>query len=157
MENTNDRPPLTDISVSGTYKLKLFPMKFGKFYQDTDRETGQPTGTISYPIFFADSTGKCLKKFYSSQKPKALNLLRAKFGGGWAEDKDLLRTDCTEAEFIEFMRPAFLQTCLVGVEVTDKGVSPKGYKKYAYKLEFPRGSQKPTTAPKPDADGPLPF
>lgn len=151
MEPKKEYPPLSDISVSGTYKLKIFPMKFGKFYRDTDRETGKETGTISYPVFFADASGKCLKKYYSSRRPKALNLLRAKFNGGWAEDKDLLRSDCTEAEFIEFMRPCFLQTCLVGVEVTEKGVSASGRPKYAYNLEFPRGSQKPTISePTPD-------
>lgn len=152
----NDRPPLSDISVSGTYKLKMFPIKFGKFYKDTDRDTGNETGTISYPVFFADSSGKCLTKYFSSRSPKALNLLRAKFGGGWAEDKDMLRMDCTEAEFIEFMRPAFLQTCLIGVEVTPNGVSASGRKKYKYNLSYPKGSQKPIVDDKP-ADGAIEF
>jgi hypothetical protein len=31
MEPNNEKKTLTDISVSGTYKLKLFQMKFGKF------------------------------------------------------------------------------------------------------------------------------
>ena len=152
MEPNNEKTPLSDISVSGTYKLKLFPMKFGKLYPDTDRETGNPTGTISYRVFFCDDKGNCLSKYFSSRSPKALNLLRAKFGGGWAEDKDMLRMDCTEAEFIEFMRPAFLQTCLVGVEVTDKGVSANGRKKYGYSLTYPKGSQKPVVQDKPAID-----
>jgi hypothetical protein len=60
--------------------------------------------------------------------------------------------DCSEAEFIEFMRPAFLQTCLIGVEVTDKGVSANGRKKYAYSLTYPKGSQKPVVNDRPAID-----
>lgn len=146
----NDRPPLTDISVSGTYKLKIFPLKFGKFYEDTDRETGAKTGTLSYPIFFADDKGNCLKKYYSSRSPKALNFLRAKFGGGWAEDSELIKTNACEADIIEFMRPCFLKTCLVGVEVIPNGVTASGRPKYKYNLEFPKGSQKPVVQDKPD-------
>lgn len=143
MEPNNERQPLTDISVSGTYKLKLFPMKFGKFYPDTNYETKQPNGGIVYQIFFSDDKGNCLRKKYSSTKPKALNFLRAKFGGGWAEDNELLRVDCSEAEFIEFMRPAFLKTCLVGVEIKKTGVGASGRPWYNYDLTFPKGSEKP--------------
>lgn len=152
MEPNNERPPLTDISVSGTYKLKIFPLKFGKFYEDTKRETGEKTGTLSYPIFFADDKGNCLKKYYSTRSPKALNFLRAKFGGGWAEESELLKTNASEADIIEFMRPCFLKTCLVGVEVIPNGVSASGRPKYKYNLEFPKGSQKPVVQDKPAFD-----
>ena len=152
MEPNNERPPLTDISVSGTYKLKIFPLKFGKFYEDTDRDSGAKTGTLSYPIFFADDKGNCLKKYYSTRSPKALNFLRAKFGGGWAEDSELLKTNACEADIIEFMRPCFLKTCLVGVEVIPNGVGASGRPRYKYNLEFPKGSQKPVVQDKPAID-----
>ena len=151
----NERPPLTDITVSGTYKLKLFPLKFGKFYEDTDRETGNKTGTLSYAIFFADDKGNCLRKYYSSRSPKALNLLRAKFGGGWAEEADMIKSNACEADIIEFMRPAFLKTCLVGVKVTPNGVSAAGRPRYKYDLEFPKGSQKPVVNDAPEANPPF--
>jgi hypothetical protein len=155
MEPKNEYPPLSDISVSGTYKLKLFPMKFGKFYPDTDRETGNPTGTLSYRVFFADDKGNCLSKYFSSRSPKALNLLRAKFNGGWAEEADMIKTNACEADIIEFMRPAFLQTCLIGVEVIDKGVGANGKKKYGYNLTYPKGSQKPLVNEAPEANPPF--
>ena len=152
MEPNNEKKTLTDISVSGTYKLKMFPLKFGKFKPDTDYETKQPNGCLVYFIHFQDDNGNCLNKKFSSKSPKALNLLRAKFGGGWAEDKDLLRMDCTEAEFIEFMRPAFLQTCLVGVEIKKSGVGKTGRTWYNYDLIYPRGSQKPVVNDRPAID-----
>jgi hypothetical protein len=152
MEPNNEQTPLTDISVAGTYKLKLFPLKFGKFIQDLDWDTKVPTGTISYPIFFRDDKGNCLRKKFSSKSPKSLNLLRAKFGGGWAEDKDLLRTDCSEAEFIEFMRPAFLQTALIGIEIKKSGVGKTGKTWYNYDFVYPRGSQKPVVNDTPAID-----
>ena len=152
MEPNNELPALSDISVSGTYKLKIFPMKFGKFKTDTDRDTGNPTRTISYKVFFRDDKGNCLSKYFSSRSPRALNLLRAKFNGGWADDKDMLRKECSEAEFIEFMHPAFMQTCLIGVEVTDNGVSSTGRKKYAYNLTYPKGYQKPVVNERPSID-----
>jgi hypothetical protein len=155
MEPNNEQTTLTDISVSGTYKLKIFPLKFGKFYPDTDRETGNPTGTLSYPIFFRDDKGNCLTKYFSSRSPKALNLLRAKFGGGWAEEADMIKTNACEADIIEFMRPCFLQTCLIGVEVIDKGVRPNGKKKYGYNLTYPKGSQKPLVNEAPEANPPF--
>jgi hypothetical protein len=156
MEPNNEKKTLTDISVSGTYKLKLFPMKFGKFYPDTDFETKQPNGAIYYMVHFQDDKGNCLNKRFTSKSPKALNLLRAKFNGGWAEDKDLLRMDCSEAEFIEFMRPAFLQTCLIGVEVTPNGVSASGRARYKYSLTYPKGSQKPVVNDRPAIDDAAP-
>lgn len=152
MEPNNEKPKLNDISVNGTYKLKLFPMKFGKFFPDTDYNTKEPTGTISYSMHFQDDKGNCLNRKFSSKSPKALNLLRAKFNGGWAEDKDLLRTDCSEAEFIEFMRPAFLQTCLIGVEIKKSGVGKTGRTWYNYDFIYPRGSQKPVVNDSPAID-----
>lgn len=152
MEPNNEQTKLTDISVSGTYKLKLFPMKFGKFYPDTDFNTKEPTGTISYFMHFQDDKGNCLNRKFSSKSPKALNLLRAKFNGGWAEDKDLLPTDCSEAQFIEFMRPAFLQTCLIGVEIKKSGVGKTGRTWYNYDFIYPRGSQKPVVNDRPAID-----
>jgi hypothetical protein len=67
----------------------------------------------------------------------------------------MIKSNACEADIIEFMRPAFLKTCLVGVKVTPNGVSAAGRPRYKYDLEFPKGSQKPVVNDAPEANPPF--
>ena len=147
MTPNNDRPPLTDISASGTYKLKLIKPKFEKIKTWDD-------GTVSCRLFFVDDKGFCLSKNFSSKYGKALAMLVGKFSGKFQEKE--LRIDATPAEFLEYITPACGQTCLVGVEAEASG-EWNGRPQYKYKMNYPKGSQKPTVADKPSDGGALPF
>lgn len=142
MEPNNDRPPLTDISASGTFKLKLIKPKFEKIKAWDD-------GTVSARLFFVDDKGFCLSKSYGSKYGKALAMLVGKFSGKFVEKE--LRIDATPAEFLEYITPACGQTCLVGVEVTPDG-EYNGRPRYKYALKYPKGSQKPVVSDKPAID-----
>lgn len=136
----NDRPPLTDISQNGTYKLKLIKPKFEKIKKWDD-------GTVSCRLFFVDDKGFCLSKNFSSQYGKALAMLVGKFSGSFVENE--LRIDATPAEFMQYIEPACGKTCLVGVEATpDKEWN--GRQMYKYKMTYAKGSQKPVVQDKPD-------
>ena len=138
MEPTNDRPPLTNISTNGTYKLKLIRPK------GTDKVKVWEDGTCSARLFFVDDKGFCLSKNFSSKYGKALAMLVGKFSGKFAGE---IRLDATPAEYLEYISPACGQTILVGVECEPNG-EYNGKPQYKYKLTYPKGSQKPTV---PDA------
>jgi len=141
MEPNNEKIPLTTISQSGTYKLKLIRPK------GTDKVKVWEDGTSSCRLFFLDDKGFCLSKNFSSKYGKALAMLVGKFSGKFTNE---IRLDATPAEFLEYIAPACGQTLLVGVEVEPNG-EWQGKPQYKYKLSYPRGSQKPTVAePTPD-------
>jgi hypothetical protein len=142
MEPHNDRPPLTDISASGTFKLKLIKPKFEKIKAWDD-------GTVSARLFFVDDKGFCLTKSYGSKYGKSLAMLVGKFSGSFVEKE--LRIDATPAEFLEYITPACGKTCIVGVEVTPDG-EYNGRARYKYSLKFPKGSQKPIVNEAPAID-----
>jgi len=136
MEPNNDKAPLTTISQSGTYKLKLIRPK------GTDKVKVWEDGTSSCRLFFLDDKGFCLSKNFSSKYGKALAMLVGKFSGKFTNE---IRLDATPAEFLEYIAPACGQTLLVGVEVEPNG-EWQGKPQFKYKLSYPRGSQKPTVA-----------
>jgi hypothetical protein len=138
MENTNDRPPLTSISTSGSYKLKLIKPKPEKVKQWED-------GFVSSRLFFVDDKGFCLSKNFSSKYGKALAMLVGKFSGKFTEE---IRPDATTAEFLQYIAPACGQTILVGVEVEESG-EWNGKPQYKYRLTYPKGSQKPAAPQTP--------
>lgn len=149
MSTENNKTPLTNISQSGTYKLKLIRPK------GTEKVKVWDDGSVSCRLFFVDDKGFCLNKSYGSTYGKALAMLVGKFSGSFVENE--LRIDATPAEFLNYIEPACGKTCLVGVEVSqakDKQGNPKTYNgqpEYAYRLNFPKGSQKPVVQDKPDA------
>lgn len=144
MENQNDRPPLRNITESGTYRLKLCLPKFEQIRNNDD-------GTIWAKLFFVAADGACLSTIYGTKYPKSLGILVGKLSGKFMEDKDFLRSDASHAEFIEFLKPGAGKYTDIGVEVTPNGQYHK------YKLTFGRGSQKPTApAPSPSQEAP-PF
>ena len=140
----NDRPPLVTIERSGNYRLKLIAPKFEKVKVWED-------GTTSARLFFVDSAGNCLSKNYSTKYGKALAMLVGKFSGKFTAE---IRTDATQAEFLEYIKPACGQTIEVAVTVEPNG-EWQGKPQYKYKLAFAKGSQKPA-APEPQA-GDVPF
>ena len=141
-----DRPPLKSIETAGTYKLKLIKPAFDKIRAWED-------GTVSCRLFFVDDKGFCLSKNFSSKYGKALAMLVGKFSGKFVENE--LRIDATPAEFLNYIEPACGKTCLVGVEATpDKEWN--GRQMYKYKMNYPKGSQKPIVDDKP-ADGAIEF
>jgi len=140
-----ERPPLKSITVSGTYKLKLIKPKFEKVKQYED-------GTTSARLFFMDDAGNCLSKSYGTKYGKSLAMLVGKFSGKYAKE---IRLDATPAEFIEYVTPACGATCLVGVEVTP-GEIWNEKQQYKYKLNFPKGTIKPTVEDASSSEAP-PF
>lgn len=153
MEPTNEKTPLTTITQSGTYKLKLIRPK------GTDKVKVWGDGSASCKIFFLDDKGFCLWKPFGTTYAGALAMLVGKFSGKYTNE---IRLDATPAEYLQYLDPACGQTCLIGVEVShakDKNGNLKFYKEqpeWAYKFTYPKGSQKPTV---PDALPPegVPF
>ena len=147
MEPTNDRPPLTNISTNGTYKLKLIRPK------GTDKVKVWEDGTCSARLFFVDDKGFCLSKNFSTQYGKSLAMLVGAYSGKWTDE---IRMDATPAEYLQYIEPACGQVILVGVQAELTGKEYNGKPQYKYKLSYPKGSQKPTV---PDALPPegVPF
>jgi len=143
MEPTNEKTPLTTITQSGTYKLKLIRPK------GTDKVKVWGDGSASCDIFFLDDKGFCLWKSFGTTYAGALAMLVGKFSGKYTNE---IRLDATPAEYLQYLDPACGKTCLIGVEVShakDKQGNLKFYKdqpKWAYKFTYPKGSQKPTVA-----------
>jgi hypothetical protein len=145
MEHT-DRPPLTDISTSGLYRLKLTLPKFEKVKTWDD-------GTVSCRLFFVAADGKCLSKSYGTKYAGSLAMLVGKISGKYAEQ---LRTDATPAEFLEYLKPATGKPTDISVEVEADG-EYQGRPRYKYKLRFGKGSEKPAAPAAEPGDDSVPF
>lgn len=147
MENQNDRPPLTTITTSGVYRLRLTAPKL-------DRIKSYEDGTCSAKLFFIDEQGNCFSKSYGTKYPGSLALLVGRLSGTYAKE---IRADATPAEFQQYVSPAVGKPADISVEVTPNG-EWNGKPQYKYKLTFAKGSQKPTApAPKADTDEGVPF
>jgi hypothetical protein len=131
----HERPPLKSIETSGTYQLRLVKPKLEKVRQYED-------GTTSARLFFVDENGNCLSKSYGTKYGKALAMLVGKVSGKYTKE---IRLDATPAEFIEYVSPACGIQCPMAVEVTPNG-EWQGKPQFKYKLNFPRGSEKPVVA-----------
>ena len=140
----NDRPPLKTIEQCGNYRLKLIAPKFDKVKVWED-------GTTSSRLFFVDVEGNCLSKNYSTKYGKALAMLVGKFTGKFTAE---IRTDATQAEFLEYLKPACGQTVDVAVTVEPNG-EWQGKPQFKYKLAFARGTVKPTAAEPQSGDVPF--
>lgn len=149
MEPNNDKAPLTTISHSGTYKLKLIRPK------GTDKVKVWEDGTASCRLFFVDDKGFRLWKNFSTQYGKPLAMLVGRFSNNFTNE---IRMDATPAEFLQYLEPACGKTCLVGVEVShakDKAGNPKFYNGepvWSYKFVYPKGSQKPAVNDLPNPE-----
>lgn len=149
MEPTNEKTPLTTITQSGTYKLKLIRPK------GTDKVKVWEDGSASCRIFFLDDKGFCLWKNFRTGYAKPLAMLVGKFSGKFTNE---IRMDATPAEFLQYIDPACGKTCLIGVEVSqakDKDGNLKSYKgepEWAYKFVYPKGSQKPVVNDLPNPE-----
>ena len=149
MEN-NDRPPLTTITESGVYRLKLTLPKPEKVFVRDD-------GSVSCRLFFVAADGKCLSRFYGTINPSSLAMLVGKLSGKWTDN---IRGDATVMEFLEYLKPACGKPTDIGVEVTEsQNINPKTGTPYLnYKLTFPKGSQKPAApTSQPPGDDSVPF
>jgi len=67
-------------------------------------------------------------------------MLVGKFSGKFTEE---IRLDATPAEYLQYIGPACGQTILVGVECEPNG-EYNGKPQFKYKMNYPRGSHKPT-------------
>jgi hypothetical protein len=135
-----DRPPLTPISVSGLYRLRLTRPKFEKVKMHED-------GTVSANLFFVDAAGQCLSKKYGTLYPSALAMLVGRITGTFAQE---IRKGATVAEFIDYVEPACNKATDIGVEVTPDG-EWQGRPQYKYKLTFGKGTVKPVANTPPPA------
>lgn len=145
MEHT-DRKPLTPITESGLYRLKLSAPKLEKIKIWDD-------GTCSSFLFFRDDAGRFLTSSFGTKNPGRLALLVGKFTGGFAQE---IAVNATPADYQAYLAPAVGKSLDIAVTVTQKGTWNDGSPKYDYKLEFPRGSKKPA-APAADLPSEPPF
>ncbi len=95
--------------------------------------------------------GNCLSKNYSTKYGKALAMLVGKFSGKFTAE---IRTDATQAEFLEYLKPACGQTVDVAVTVEPNG-EWQGKPQFKYKLGFARGTVKPSAAEPQSGDVPF--
>jgi hypothetical protein len=128
-----DRPPLTPISVAGTYRLRLSKPKIEKVKSYED-------GTVSARLFFVDAAGQCLTKSYGTKYPKPLAMLVGRISGNFTQE---IRQGATVAEFLDYLTPACNVITDIAVDVTPDG-EWQGRPQYKYKLTFGRGTIKPT-------------
>ena len=145
METPNDRPPLTTITTSGLYRLRLTAPKLDKIRTFDD-------GTCSARLFFVDDAGNCLSKNYGTKYANSLAMLVGRLSGTFAKE---IAPNATPADLQVYLKPAVGKATDISVEVTPDG-EWNGRPQYKYKLTFPRGSQKPA-APAADLPSEPPF
>jgi len=150
----NDRPPRTPITKSGNYRLKVIPPRVDWIRHDPQ------TGVIETSLLLVDAEGNELKRRVTNKWGdwKSLAFLVGKFSGKFTAE---LRLDATPMEFLEYIKPACGHTVEVAVNVEPDmrdGVHYhyKDKPQYKYKLEFARGTIRPTPAPDSNMEAP-PF
>jgi hypothetical protein len=119
-----ERPPLTNISKSGTYLLRLCAPKDEKF--KTNKR-----GFASVTVFFVDGDGNCLNKHFSAEFPQAIAMVVGKFSGKYIETpKFTLDLDGLKS----FIAPAHNLKATCEIEVTPDG-EWQGKPQFKYKFK----------------------
>ncbi len=149
----NDRPPRVQITKSGNYRLKVIPPRLEWIRHDTQ------TGVLDANLLLVDAEGNEIKKRVTNKWGdwKALAFLVGKFSGKFTAE---LRLDATPMEFLEYIKPACGHTVEVAVTVEPDirdGVHYhyKDKPQYKYKLNFARGTVKPSAAEPQSGDVPF--
>lgn len=127
MENPN-RPPLTTISKSGSYILRLCAPKDEKFKLNA-------RGFASTTLFFLDGDGNCLSKHFSAEWPNAIAMIIGKFSGKYVPvPNNQMSIDQLKA----FCQPAYNLKATCEIEATPNGEwQGKPQYKYAFKTITP--------------------
>ena len=154
-----DRPPLKNITASGSYVLKLIKPKDDEAI--AKRFKLNKAGFASCNLFFMDGDGNCLTKNFTAQWPKGLAMLVGKFSGKFCP---VAPETITVENLFRYVEPALGKTANVTLEVTEDG-EWNGKPQYRYKFakiegigSEARAIYKPNTAPAPAAETqPDPF
>lgn len=127
MDTPNDRPPLTTISKTGTYVLKMSMPKEDKvkIYDDG----------IGARLFFKTAEGFCFSKSYGTKYGKSLAMLVGKISGKYVSEP---KASLSVPDFLDYLKPATAIYFQVEVEVTQDG-EWNGAPQYKYKFNFPKG------------------
>jgi hypothetical protein len=147
-----DRPPLKNITTSGTFVLKLIKPKDDEAI--AKRFKLNKAGFASCNLFFMDGDGNCLTKNFTAQWPKGLAMLVGKFSGKYCP---VPPENITVENLYRFVEPALGQTANVQVEVTEAPELWQGKTQYRYKFVKIEGKSSEARAVyKPKADEPKP-
>lgn len=145
-----DRPPLKNITASGSYVLKLIKPKDDEAI--AKRFKLNKAGFASCNLFFLDGDGNCLTKNFTAQWPKGLAMLVGKFSGKFCP---VPPENITVENLFRFVEPAFGKTANVTLEVTEDG-EWNGKPQYRYKFAKIEGAASEARAiyKQPKADEP---
>ena len=124
-----DRPPLKNITASGSYVLKLIKPKDDEAI--AQRFKLNKAGFASCNLFFMDGDGNCLTKNFTAQWPKGLAMLVGKFSGKFCP---VAPENITVENLYRYVEPALGQTANVEVEVTEAPELWQGKTQYRYKF-----------------------
>ena len=162
--NPQDRPPLKNITTSGTFVLKLIKPKDDEAV--AKRFKLNKAGFASCNLFFLDGDGNCLTKNFTAQWGKGLAMLVGKFSGKFCP---VPPENITVENLYRFVEPAFGKTANVTLEVTQDG-EWNGKPQYRYKFAKIEGAasearaiyKQPKDEPKADPfdapdSGAIPF
>ena len=153
-----DRPPLKNITASGSYVLKLIKPKDDEAI--AKRFKLNKAGYASCNLFFMDGDGNCLTKNFTAQWPKGLAMLVGKFSGKFCP---VAPENITVENLYRYVEPALGQTANVEIEVTEAPELWQGKTQYRYKFAKIEGKASETRAvykpnPAPAAEAPAdPF
>jgi len=133
---SDERPPLSTITVSGVYTLKMTKPKPEKVKTWEDG--------VSARLFFVTAEGQCLSKSYGTKYPKPLAMLVGKMSGNYTSE---IQPGATAEDFIKYLEKACNKYVDVAVEVT-LGDVYNGNQQYKYKLTW---AKKGETLKAPDS------
>lgn len=136
-----DRPPLKNITASGSYVLKLIKPKDDEAI--AKRFKLNKAGFASCNLFFMDGDGNCLTKNFTAQWPKGLAMLVGKFSGKFCP---VAPETITVENLFRYVEPALGQTANVEVEVTEAPELWQGKTQYRYKFAKIEGKASETRA-----------
>lgn len=147
-----DRPPLKNITASGSYVLKLIKPKDDEAI--AKRFKLNKAGFASCNLFFMDGDGNCLTKNFTlgGKNPdtgaveswgKGLAMLVGRFSGKFCPTAP---ATITVENLFRYVEPALGQTANVEVEVTEAPELWQGKTQYRYKFAKIEGKASETRA-----------
>jgi hypothetical protein len=100
------KKPLTKITQSGKYQLKLIAPKLEKIKQYGD--------SVSAPIWFVDAKGNNLTRFYGTKYPASLGTLIGKFTGKFMP---AIKETATAEQLLAYIEQANMCIAEIDIEV----------------------------------------
>ena len=128
--NGADKVPLTTITKSGIYMLKLSKPKLEKVRVWDD-------GTMSARLFFMDAKGNCLSQSYGTKYGKSLAMLVGKMSGTYTSEFAGQSPD----DYVAYVSKAAGKVVETLVEVSQGQDRPDGSPSYKYKLTWAKKGQ----------------